>query len=411
MAGYLISGRDLAALHRIFPRMGQKVEFTGERYLPTIKGEIAFEHLHRYAFARRYVHGKRVLDAACGEGYGTAMLASTASGVSGVDIDRATIAHAKTTYGGLANAAFHKASVASLPFPDASFDVIASFETIEHLDAQAQFQMLAEFSRVLTPKGMLMLSAPNRVEYSDKPGFRNPFHLHEHDLDELEALVALHFRARILYLQRVCLGSMMWRPLTTTLKFEFANGGSDGNVSLLPPPMYHIFFAAHDARHLPSDAIDVSFLSDPGGTEMERLALQGGEIVRLDALLGERTASLNARSAHVEHLEHLVGERDRIVVERDLQLRQMSETIATLETRVGSLNEERVRTSVESARLHDEVAKYVGDVAEAHILNSELQAVIKNCKNVIDQQHSLKWWLLLPWIRMRAIWKNLSSPK
>jgi len=49
--------------------------FTGERFLPGVAGEIAYEHCHRYAFARRFVTGARVLDAACGEGYGAALLA------------------------------------------------------------------------------------------------------------------------------------------------------------------------------------------------------------------------------------------------------------------------------------------------------------------------------------------------
>ena len=54
-------------------------EFTGERFMPGCSGEIAYEHWHRYAFARRFVGGKRVLDAACGEGYGSALLSTVAS--------------------------------------------------------------------------------------------------------------------------------------------------------------------------------------------------------------------------------------------------------------------------------------------------------------------------------------------
>ena len=73
--------------------------FTGERFLPACTGEIAYEHWHRYAFARRFVAGKRVLDAACGEGYGSALLGEAAASVVGIDIDGPTIAHALTRYG------------------------------------------------------------------------------------------------------------------------------------------------------------------------------------------------------------------------------------------------------------------------------------------------------------------------
>ena len=69
--------------------------FTGERFTPECVREIWYEHWHRYAFAQRFAAGKRVLDAACGEGYGTAMLAGTAAQAVGIDIDAASIAHAR----------------------------------------------------------------------------------------------------------------------------------------------------------------------------------------------------------------------------------------------------------------------------------------------------------------------------
>src|SRR5213593_900297 len=74
-------------------------EFTGERFVPSCSGEIAYEHWHRYAFARRFAAGKRVLDAACGDGYGTALLGTVAASVAGIDVDIATIDHARATYG------------------------------------------------------------------------------------------------------------------------------------------------------------------------------------------------------------------------------------------------------------------------------------------------------------------------
>ena len=70
------------------------MKFTGERYVPTEAGEIRHEHLHRYAWCARVVAGKDVLDIACGEGYGSAMLAARAKSVTGVDIDGATVQHA-----------------------------------------------------------------------------------------------------------------------------------------------------------------------------------------------------------------------------------------------------------------------------------------------------------------------------
>jgi cyclopropane fatty-acyl-phospholipid synthase-like methyltransferase len=71
------------------------LEWTGERYLPWIKDfQMHYEHLHRYAFAAQLVKGKRVLDLACGEGYGSNMLAQEAESVIGLDIDEKVVYHA-----------------------------------------------------------------------------------------------------------------------------------------------------------------------------------------------------------------------------------------------------------------------------------------------------------------------------
>ena len=72
--------------------------FDGERFTPECVREMWYEHWHRYVFAQDFVAGKRVLDLACGEGYGADLLARTASSVVGVDISEAAIAHARARY-------------------------------------------------------------------------------------------------------------------------------------------------------------------------------------------------------------------------------------------------------------------------------------------------------------------------
>ena len=70
------------------------MEFTGERYIPTLEGEIKYEHLHRYALSLELARGKSVLDLASGEGYGSALLAKVAQSVIGVDIDPDAVKYA-----------------------------------------------------------------------------------------------------------------------------------------------------------------------------------------------------------------------------------------------------------------------------------------------------------------------------
>ena len=156
--------------------MSEPMEFTGERYTPECLREIRYEHVHRYVFARELVAGRRVLDAACGEGYGSALLAETASRVSGVDVSAQAVEHATERYSA-ANLEFHQADCLALPFPDDQFDCVVSFETLEHLENHEQ--LLAEFRRVLRPGGFLLVSTPDKAIYTDQQGNLNEFHVAE----------------------------------------------------------------------------------------------------------------------------------------------------------------------------------------------------------------------------------------
>src|SRR2546425_10001491 len=113
------------------------LEWTGERFLPWInEPTIAYEHLHRYAYAATLVKNKRVLDLACGEGYGTNILAVSASSVAGVDIDENVIRHAAGKYSS-ESLRFLCGSITAVPIhDDHSFDAIVCFEAIEHIEDQ-----------------------------------------------------------------------------------------------------------------------------------------------------------------------------------------------------------------------------------------------------------------------------------
>src|SRR5512137_2082064 len=95
--------------------------FTGERFAPEVAGSIWHEHWHRYCVVRPLVQGLRVLDAACGEGYGSYLLAATAREVVGVDIAAEAIAHARRRYDA-PNLRYLEASCTALPRADASVD-------------------------------------------------------------------------------------------------------------------------------------------------------------------------------------------------------------------------------------------------------------------------------------------------
>ncbi len=140
-------------------------------------------HLARYEFARRFVASGRVLDLACGSGYGLSVLGQAGARPLGVDVSMAAALEARRCN---LEARVLVANGTKLPFRDRSFDAVVSFETIEHLQNRGRF--LGELSRVLRDQGLLILSTPNALHtrpVNGKP--RNPFHCYEYTPEELRA--------------------------------------------------------------------------------------------------------------------------------------------------------------------------------------------------------------------------------
>lgn len=180
--------------------------WTGERLETFVQTENTTEHLHRYALASSLVKGKKVLDIACGEGYGSALLAAYASAVTGVDIDLQTIEKAKSKYKH-DNLLFLNGSAAAIPCQENTFDVVVSFETIEHHSQHDE--MMLEIKRVLKAEGLLIISSPDKSIYSDRPAYKNPFHVKELYAAEFEALIKKYFRFSEFLGQRSFSGSVL----------------------------------------------------------------------------------------------------------------------------------------------------------------------------------------------------------
>jgi len=186
------------------------LKFTGERYLPSEDGKIRLEHYHRYAITTTLVKNKKVLDIASGEGYGSFFISQFAESVEGVDISHEAVTYAQLKYQS-DNLSFSQGSATDLAFPDHSFDVVISFETVEHLVEQKQ--MMSELRRVLKPEGCLIISTPNRPIYSEESGEYNEFHFKELDFNEFDLLLKTQFSSIQYYGQRMLMGSAIY-PLT-----------------------------------------------------------------------------------------------------------------------------------------------------------------------------------------------------
>lgn len=245
------------------------IEWTGERYLPWMKNaQMHYEHLHRYAFAAQFVEGKNVLDLACGEGYGSNILAEKAKSVVAIDVSKEAIHHAAGSYL-RSNLQFINGSIVSIPIGEEKrFDVIVCFEAIEHLKEHEE--LLREVKRLLNEDGLFIASTPNKALYSDATGQQNPFHEKELYFDDFDRLLKTHFRYIRLLGQRVYAGSAIWdflrndRSFPETIKMAITERGFNFIKNDVRMPLYFYAIASGAdlepllPRALESNLIDVS---------------------------------------------------------------------------------------------------------------------------------------------------------
>ena len=245
----------------------------GERYIPGMSTEIELEHMHRYVLARKLAVGRRVLDIACGEGYGSFALADVAATVIGVDISEDAVRHARSVYDGQAlNIEFKVGSAADIPLPDASVDLVVSFETIEHHDQHEA--MISEIRRVLKPGGTLVISSPNKHEYSDVTGYSNPWHVKELYLDQFEALLRVHFPNVDIYGQRVVTGSMLAPLEDKAIRLHTASASGGAEEPGVARPLYYVAVASDADLPL----LDGSLYEATGGSVSDISKVADGRI-------------------------------------------------------------------------------------------------------------------------------------
>jgi GT2 family glycosyltransferase/glycosyltransferase involved in cell wall biosynthesis/SAM-dependent methyltransferase len=249
------------------------IDWTGERCVPWAPDvQVVYEHFHRYLWAAGLVAGRRVLDIASGEGFGSALLARTAESVVGIDIDETSVRHSRLNYA-LANLRFEPGDARDLSaFADGSFDAVVAFEVIEHIAEQER--MLDEVKRVLVPGGLLIVSTPDREPYDQASG-ENPFHVRELDRDEFGALLSSKFAHVGMWGQRTVTGSSLTRlderpagaePAARTYFIERA--GEEWRVAPGVSPLYLVGLASDG--ELP-EAPANSSLHD-GGIQLVRAA-------------------------------------------------------------------------------------------------------------------------------------------
>ena len=346
--------------------MTGELPFTGERFVPGTPGEIWVEHWHRYHFASRWAAGRRVLDVACGEGYGSALLARHAASVVGIDISQQAIDHARGAYAGVANLEFRCAPCTALPVEAATIDLAVSFETIEHIEAQEEF--LDEVARVLGPEGVLLLSCPNKLEYSDKRGYANEFHVRELYRDELAALVAARLPLSAWFAQRPSFFSVIAPEEAGAAHgqlVEVREAQPSSARETLSNPLYFIVAASRSREALEAVAPALSVLADRD------------DWVHRDY---EKVMGMLEHSAgQVEALKAGMQQRDADIASLAADAQAARQAAASAEARA---REEH------AARLAREAEVAARDLALA------------DRQRELDRRRGWRWWLKLPLVRL-----------
>ncbi len=198
------------------------VDNTGERILVEKETPLMVaRHFFAYWFAEKYSDSKEVLDIACGEGYGSNYLAGKAKRVIGIDRDGSVIDNAKNKYI-KDNLEFSCQDARSLNYESARFELICSFQTLEHIEDRDAF--LSELRRLLKEGGTLVISTPNIKDASPHSLLPlNKFHVKEYNRREFEECLRPFFgEVRIYGLKRSLMlrfwirlkksGLMKWLP-------------------------------------------------------------------------------------------------------------------------------------------------------------------------------------------------------
>jgi lipopolysaccharide biosynthesis protein/ubiquinone/menaquinone biosynthesis C-methylase UbiE len=322
----------------------------GERFLPQFRGIIELEHYHRYFVALELADGKDVLDIASGEGFGAEILSRAARSVVGVDISSDAVAHASALYV-RPNLSFRQGSATEIPIADRSVDLIVSFETIEHLAEHDA--MMTELKRVLRTDGCLIISSPNKLVYTDRSNYTNPFHVHELYTPEFNRLAARYFINIRHHGQRVMTGSIIAGADSIG---RFTTYAPDKVAPAVPDQMYDIILASDSA--LPD--LGASVFEQPYGPlqpqKIEALdreaATLGAAVARLEQELAEEIAAKGAAVARLEQeLAEEIAAKGAAVARLEQEL---AEEIAAKGAAVSRLNQQlAIHQSAFSQALRD----------------------------------------------------------
>ena len=371
--------------------------FTGERYVPELDmdDEISIYHMQRYISIKDICKDKDVLDAASGEGYGSRILSEVAKTVKGIDISEEAVINANTKY---ANDSlnYYVASVGELPFENDSFDVVVSYETIEHVDENIQQKFILEIERVLRDDGILIMSSPDKKNYSDIPNFNNEYHVHELYYDEFVDLLKSRFDFVETYYQGMHCNSYIFdknKGLDETYKKielkEREETRAEYIIAVCSKQPVNVdissFVADTSNRYYKIDS-EIKVLKERLGEPGEIIEQKENYIQEQRVVISDRDNKIRELNGVIEQKENYIGEQRNIISDRDNTIRELN---GTIEQKENYICEQRgMIGSIEKEKEMLEKEKNLIEIKK-EILEKEKNEAIDHLYHIIESQDGM----------------------
>ena len=330
-------------------------EFTGERVIPgQVAPDLWNEHTARYVFAARFAKGRKVLDAGCGSGYGSARLAAKAATVVGADISSEALTYARRHYG-MGNLHLLQTSCTRLPVAAGAFDLVVAFEVIEHLPDWRDF--LQEMKRVTAPEGLFIVSTPNKAYYGASRGNAapNPYHVHEFEYEEFRQELLKLFPQVRMALQNHA-GGIVFQPVET---FTGAEAWVESGAG--KPTEAHFFVAVCSN----TTSVEIpTLVYIPRAANILREREQ--HIERLEGELQEKDRWLQETLEDRRKLVEMFRQQSQELEERNRWAQELDEQLSAARQRIADLQKELAEQQEAGRRVAQGYETKVRELEQEH---------------------------------------------
>ncbi|MDP2673657.1 MAG: methyltransferase domain-containing protein, partial [Dehalococcoidia bacterium] len=285
----------------------------GERLIPEAAyGSISYaEHIARYHFASQFVRAKRVLDVASGVGYGADLLKRNATRVVAADNSLEAAQYGSKHHANY-GPDFLVSDAEALALRGGQFDVVVSFETIEHVPHYDR--LLKEVKRVLHKEGLLIISTPNKGVYPEG----NRFHVNEFALEEFEEVLRRHFsNVTILAQQNWVMSSILSLDAMEERDAPVAGPVTAFKVAGLPRVSTLYTVALCSNGPLPEAAAQTLELS---GLYQTAVGEKDSHIINIEAALADTQAALAPVQVARDELQAALAEKDAVLAQKDAHI-------------------------------------------------------------------------------------------